>query len=182
MFNRPIIGKSVATALAALLLAIPGLALAAPGDSDTDTGSAQASILEPIDIQKVADLRFGRIMQPVTAGTITITPEGAVSTTGGVTGNIDTPQTFPGRGPGAFGVFGEENRRFHTFVDNTITLSNGTSTMIVSKVDDNAGPPGFSTTDADGYFALLVGGTLEVAANQEPGTYSGEYDVRVLYH
>ena len=36
-------------------------------------------------------------------------------------------------------------------------------------------------TDQNGYFILYVGGTLNVQAGQEPGSYSGVFDVTVVY-
>ena len=40
---------------------------------------------------------------------------------------------------------------------------------------------GFARLDASGSFDLYVGGRLNVNANQQVGTYSGTFDVTVLY-
>ena len=174
--------RAVRSVLAILALASPATALAAPGDSHTFQGRANISIVEPVDIQRVADLRFGRIIQPTTAGTLTLDPDGTESSTGGVTANMTTPQVVNGRGPAAFAVFGDANRRFHVFVSNNIDISNGSATMRVDRFEANAGPPGFSLLDATGYYALFVGARLNVGANQQAGSYTGTFDVTVRYN
>ena len=45
-------------------------ALAEPGTSAQETGAAAANVAEPITIQRLADLRFGRFASPSTASTI----------------------------------------------------------------------------------------------------------------
>jgi hypothetical protein len=164
----------------ALLQAAP--ALAAPGNSHTVTGNADVSVVEPIGVQPVADLRFGRTIQPTTGGTLTVTQTGAVTETGGVTGNaISTPQTVNGRGPGAFAVFGDPNRFFLLFLPNSTTVSNGTATMTVDQFRANTGIFGLQRFNNTGYAPILVGARLSIDANQQVGSYSGQYTVTVLY-
>lgn len=177
------IGRAMRVAGSTLALMASGHALAAPGNAQTVTGSANASVVEPIGIQNVADLRFGRIMQPSAAGTVSISTAGAVTETGGVVGQTNTPQLAGNRGPGAFAIFGDPNRFFAIFPVASTTISNGTASMTVDQFN-------FSTTntffifgilDATGYAPLISGGRLNVGANQQTGTYSGTYDVTVLY-
>ena len=173
-----------ATLVASFMLSGSQL-LAEPGDTDTSAGSAEARIVDPIDIQRVADLRFGRIIRPTTAGTLRVDPDTTVTTTGGVTGNESTPQETNGRGPAAFALFGEPNRRFNaSTTGNTtlaITVTNGTATMSVKQFRDNTGS-GFSQLNSSGYYALFVGARLDVGANQQAGTYKGTFDVTVRYN
>ena len=169
-----------AAALAALL--VPASVQAAPGDSHTQSGDAEVSVVDPIGVQNVAELRFGRMIQPTTAGTLTISSAGAVTEAGGVTGNaISTPQITNGRGPGAFAVFGDPNRFFITFLPNSATVSNGTANMTVNQFQANTGIFGLRRFDNTGYSPLLVGARLNVGANQQVGSYSGTYTVTVLY-
>lgn len=168
--------------MAVLCAGYPVAAVAAPGDTFTISGNGRANVVEPVDIQPVADLRFGRIVQPATAGTLTIGVDGSETSTGGVTAAMNTPQGPNGRGPAAFAVFGDANRRFLVFHSNSITLTSGTSFMTVSNLDANAGPPGFSNLDANGYYALFIGGELAVAANQPAGVYTGTFEIRVQYN
>jgi hypothetical protein len=168
-------------AAAALALATGGQAMAGPGDSFTTTGDAHVSVVEPIGIQRVADLRFGRIMQPTANGTMILSPTGAITETGGVTGQTSTPQDFNGRGPGAFAVFGDANRRFVLFMPNFTNISNGSSTMRVDQFTVNPVVVGLRRFDANGYAPLIVGARLNINANQAVGTYTGTYEVTVLY-
>lgn len=163
----------------ALALIVPMGAWAAPGNSTTLPGSVEVAVVDPVGIQPVAPLRFGRIIRPTTAGTITINPDDSFTTTGGVTANATTPQAVNGRGRSAFAVFGDPNRLFIRFLPNTITISNGASTMTVNQFASNAGF--LARFDASGYYALFVGAQLNVGANQQVGTYSGTFDVTVLY-
>ena len=170
--------------MAAFLAAIvaSGPLFAEPGHTDSFAGNAEVRVVEPIGIQTVADLRFGRIMQPATAGTLTLAYTGAITETGGVVGQSNTPQLPNGRGPGAFAVFGDANRLFLAFLPGTITLSNGATTMLVNQIQANPGGLlGLRRFNADGYAPLLIGGRLNVNANQASGTYTGTYNVTVLY-
>lgn len=165
-----------------LLALYPAAASAAPGDSLTISGTGRASVVEPIGIQPVADLRFGRIIQPDTAGTLRIATNGAVTETGGVTGNaISTPQITNGRGPAAFAVFGDPNRWFVLFTPTQTTVSNGSATMLVNQFQANTFIFGLRRFDATGYADISVGARLNVNANQPVGTYSGTYNLTVLY-
>ncbi|MCR2835187.1 DUF4402 domain-containing protein [Parerythrobacter lacustris] len=181
MTLRTVFGPAWRMAAGALALATGGQAMAGPGDEFTTTGAAQVTVVEPIGVQRVADLRFGRIMQPTTNGTMTLAYTGAISETGGVVGQTSTPQAFNGRGPGAFAVFGDANRRFILFMPNFINISNGTSTMRVDQFQVNPALLGLRRFDANGYAPLLVGARLRVNANQQVGTYTGTYTVSVLY-
>ncbi|WP_226698977.1 DUF4402 domain-containing protein [Qipengyuania gaetbuli] len=159
-------------AMATGLFATP-LAAQANDTADT-TGTSNARVVEPLSINAIADLRFGTLMRPATAGIIEVAPNGAV------TGNLDISAFPGGRGPARFTVLGERNRRFIVFTPNQITISNGTATMVVDRFRDNR-TLGFARFNAAGSFDLYVGGRLNVTANQQVGTYSGTFDVTVLY-
>lgn len=181
MTLREFFGPAMRMAAGALALATGGQAMAGPGDTFTTTGDAQVTVVEPIGIQPVAELRFGRIMRPTANGTMILSPTGAITETGGVTGQTNTPQAFNGRGPGAFAVFGDPNRRFVLFMPNFINISNGSSTMRVDQFTVNPVVVGLRRFDANGYAPLIVGARLRVNANQTVGTYTGTYTVSVLY-
>lgn len=149
-------------------------ALAQSSDTMTVSGSSQVRVVEPISIVNISDLRFGALMQPAAGGIVDVNPDGSVSS------NLDL-STFPnGRAPARFTVLGESRRRFIIFVPNRIDISNGTSTMRVDRFRTNL-DLGFGRFDAVGSYDLYVGGRLQVNANQEPGTYSGTFEVAVLY-
>ena len=162
---------SAAVALAALA---PATALAAPGDVSVVTGTATVLVVEPFTITPLQDLRFGAMAQPIVAGTVTVSPASVVTSTYDLS-------AFPGgRGAAEFFVFGDPNRRFLTFLPNTATISNGAASMTVNNFTANV-TPGGTRLNAAGQYFLRVGGRLNVNANQAPGSYSGTFNVRVIY-
>lgn len=183
MSTRRTRGRPCGWALAALALAAGTPAIAQPGDTDLSTGTASVSVVEPIGIQRVADLRFGRIIQPTANGTLTLAFDGTLTEAGGVVGLSSTPQAINGRGPGAFAIFGDPNRRFIAFMPNAIVITSGTNAMTVNQFQAN--PSGFlgifRRFDANGFAPLLLGARLNINANQATGTYTGTYEVTVLY-
>ncbi|MCB2082951.1 MAG: DUF4402 domain-containing protein [Sphingomonadaceae bacterium] len=182
MFLWKTLSVALRPTAAAIALLASGQAIAGPGNTHTTTGVADVTVVEPIGIQNVADLRFGRIVRPTTGGTLTISPAGAVTETGGVTGQSSTPQATNGRGPGAFAVFGDANRYFLIFMPNSTTISNGTANMQVNQFQTNPGAFGpFHRLNNAGYAPLLVGARLNVNANQAVGQYTGNFNVTVLY-
>ena len=77
------------------------------------TGTASATLIQPITIAATAPLRFGLMAQPTAAGTVTVSTTGAVSTSGGMVGNTaiaqggagpqaGRPPLWPGAWPGAW--------------------------------------------------------------------------------
>ncbi|MCA0909268.1 DUF4402 domain-containing protein [Qipengyuania gaetbuli] len=172
-------GQPFSKALFAGILALVTGTFATPlaaqaSNSSTVSGSSNARVVEPISITPISDLRFGSLARPATAGIVEVAPDGTV------TGNLDLTAFPTGRGPARFTVLGERNRRFIVFTPNRIDISNGTATMRVDRFRDNR-TAGFARLDASGSFDLYIGGRLNVNANQQVGTYSGTFDVTVLY-
>lgn len=142
-------------------------------------GSAQAVVVEPAGITAIEDLRFGAIMQPATAGTVTVDTDDSISATGGAVVGITTPQ--PGtRGAGRFTITGDANRMFRVSHPNRLTIFNGTASMTVDKLRSNVN--GQERFDANGSYELRIGGRLQIGANQPAGDYTGTYEVTVIYH
>ncbi len=163
--------------MACALAASTGTAFAAPSSS-TASGSAQAAILTPLTIVALAPLSFGQITRPTAAGTVVMSPSGAITTTGGVLTSTAIAQTAP-RGPGTFAVVGEAGRAFSVDLPTVVILRQGTRNMRLSALRSNWTPGTvFSPTRS---FALSVGATLNVGANQTVGTYTGTYAVTVTY-
>lgn len=158
----------------------PGTALAAPGNSTTHTGTARAEVVDPGRLVAREFLRFGRIARPTAAGTLTVTPLGIVLPTGSMVAGSAIPQDPNGRGPAEFDVYATSYRAFVTLISNSITISNGSATMQVNQFTGNTGVPR-TLLDPAGYYRLKIGGRLNVAANQAYGTYSGTFNVTVIY-
>ena len=158
----------------------PSPALAGSASQSSVTGKVQANVVEPMDIRLLDNMRFGAFISPAAGGTIAVAPDGTVSTASGMTGQDAISQPSSGRGPAAFRLNGTKNRFFIAKMPKDITISNGGASMLVSNITANV-KNGKSVFDADGMFTLKVGGTLNVNANQQTGSYSGTFQVTVLY-
>jgi hypothetical protein len=163
-------------AVAAMLLLTPALAQAAPGNTRSVSGSARAAIIRPIAIAATASLRFGVIARPSTAGTLTVSTTGAVSTTGGVIGSNAINQGALGPRAGTFRVTGEPGASFGVVLPPTATVTAPGGSMTISLFTVGA-----LTGSPVGTLDIAVGGTLAVSANQPVGSYSGTYQITVNY-
>ncbi|WP_158611074.1 DUF4402 domain-containing protein [Aurantiacibacter spongiae] len=163
-------------ALVAMPAALHAQAVADPG---TDTGAATAEVVEPGTLTRMEDLRFGAFIQPSTSGTITIRPNGSYTATGELLANMSIQQPAEGRGPARFRLLGDDNRFFIVKIPRKMTITNGTSTMQITNMLANV-RNGRIDFDISEFFSIYVGGTLNVGAMQEQGTYRGEFEAVVL--
>ncbi len=142
------------------------------------TGAAigTATTVAPLSVVKTDDLDFGVLIASATAGTASVNASTDARTTAGGT-------TAAGGAPFAahFTAAGRIGAIALIALPGSITLTRGggTETMTVSSIASN-GPtlrvfPGTATID------VAVGGTLNVAANQVNGVYTGTFTVNVLY-
>ncbi len=163
-------------AVSAALMLAPAAAQAAPGNTRSVSGTATAAIIRPIAIAATASLRFGVIARPSTAGTLTVSTTGAVSTTGGVTGSNAINQGAIGPRAGTFRVSGEPGRTFVVILPPTATVTapGGSMTISLFTVGALTGSPA-------GTLDIAVGGTLAVGANQAVGAYNGIYKITATY-
>ena len=163
----------------AVRLIVPAIALlAAPAVADAATQSAigQVSLLSPLSVLKNADLNFGDLVVSG-AGTAVVDPvAGSLTTTGSVTkaGAAAHAALFTGTG--------SKNSIVHIRVPttpSTVTRVGGTETMTVSNWTlDGAANRRVPPSDV---FTFAVGATLNVAAGQVAGVYSGTFQVTVQY-
>lgn len=178
------LGKMVlAFALVAMsLFAIPATASA----QATQPSNAEAFLVTPLSFVKELDLDFGQIIPGNTDGTVVMDSTGAVTTTGGVVQISGTQQ------PARFWGYGSFNQRVLINVDAnsyTLTREGGTETMIMDQILIGSRPPiiintnprRFRIINPDGYFSFTMAGRLQVAADQAPGVYSGEFTVTLEY-
>lgn len=132
-------------------------------------------MLNPLSVVNTSDLDFGTLVHGTTAGTATVNPAtGARSTTGGTVAAGGTP------GPANFVATGVANRLFIIALGSNPVLTNGTGGTMTANPMMIDGPTlrifGPSATSA-----IRVGGVLNVAANQQEGTYSGTFEVTIIY-
>ncbi|MFN5631434.1 MAG: DUF4402 domain-containing protein [Sphingomonadales bacterium] len=169
--------------LAASMLA----ALSGPVHAETAQQRVETSVVEPGSFFKIDDLNFGVIAASNSAGSVTVTPTGARTSTGGVVlwGNSHHPAQFAGRKPT------QANRPVRINVGaNAIQLTGPGAPMQVRLFRANTNPAQSLTTTprnfqvqqtTSGAFALFVGATLDVNANQSPGVYTGTWTITLNY-
>ena len=162
--------KKIILAAAAVAFATP--AMAAPGDTATDSGTATAEIVAPITITHDGGaLDFGIVIPGTAVGTVVVTQGGAGSVTGDamfVSGSSNTADSFT--------VTGDANRAY-SIVTTGGSVASGTNTMSFT-----TDAPASSTLSATGSDSFSVGGTLSVGANQAAGVYTGTYSATVTYN
>lgn len=173
-----------------LCLLIALISAAAPAHAQSQQSiDVRMAIFGDLSITKTEDLDFGKILAPA-AGTVVMTPTPNPSciVTGGVT-HVGACQ------PAEFGGAGETNRivRIKKPSGQKITLTGPGTDMTVTNLVIDASPdlqeinvtPGFSRyriVSSTGIFTFRFGGTLNVAANQAPGVYTGTFNITIQYN
>jgi hypothetical protein len=178
--------RRVAIACACLAAAASAPALAGPVVA---SAYSQASIIDPSSIVRVDDMVFGQIVQPSAAGTVVLSAGGTstCTVTGGMIRNGICKAAH-------FSVNGKRNKRIFMRENNggVITLTNTAGdtmtvtdlTLAVSQMSGRQGAGGwdFGSWNIDapsGIAEFWVGGTLNVAVSQAPGTYTGVLNVQI---
>ena len=169
----------------ALLLAAFAMIAAQPAYAGTMPGNGEITIVSPLSFVIDDNLDFGTIVRGTTAGTVTVTPTGTRTQTGGVTlinGGGHKPALFAGQG---------------TFLQR-VEISLGASSISLTgpgapmQVRDfvlgstptavlTTTPLSFRIAALNGVFSFPVGATLDVGANQAPGVYSGNWSITLNY-
>ncbi len=166
--------------IAALLaLGFPAAAHALPAEQFTPdkNATAAATIILPATITKLNDMDFG-FVTVTTAGTAIVDSNtGAVTATGGV--------QFAGGLPHAaqFAAVSPDNAIVRIQLPSkgaTLTRVGGTETMTLDTWTINGSQA--RTVVAHQTFSFAVGGTLHVNANQVEGTYTGTFNVTIVYN
>ncbi|MEM6267714.1 MAG: DUF4402 domain-containing protein [Pseudomonadota bacterium] len=179
---RALLHRLALICAAALLAAAPNAALA----QDTQTPEARAFLVTPLSFVKQTDLDFGQIIPGNTNGAVTMDSTGAITTTNGVIAVAGTQV------PARFWGYGTFNQRVLINIDqNTylLTRAGGSETMLFDRVTIGSQPPirittnprRFRIANPDGFFSFTIAGRLQVAADQEPGVYEGEFAVTLEY-
>ena len=150
-------------------------AIAAPIASPTPP-SAQAALMRPLTLTKLADMDFG-YLGVTTAGTAVINPvTNTLAVTGGVIRLGGTPHAarFAGAtSSSAVVIIRIPNGGI------TLTRVGGTQTIALDSFTlDGQSKRAMARA---GVFEFAVGATLRPAANQMEGVYTGTFDVTIQY-
>ena len=161
--------------LLSLALLAPAAGLAAPVSPPANP-AAQAALLRPLTLTKLADMDFGDLAV-TTSGTAVINPvTDTMTTTGGVIAAGGTPHAAVFRG------VAQGNSVVNIKVPNraqTLTRVGGTETIVI----DNFTLDGQSkrAMAQAGVFDFKVGATLRPSAGQADGLYTGTFEVTIQY-
>ncbi|WP_298307209.1 DUF4402 domain-containing protein [uncultured Erythrobacter sp.] len=164
------------------------LASAAAYAQSTTSVDARTTLVDPLSLAKLSDMDFGDLIV-TTGGTVVLSadPVPTCTTSGGVTHTQECqPATFAGLGQAGQRV------RIRRPIGRTITLTGPGTDMTVTDitidggatlnpVNSNPNFERFTINTFDGTFIFRVGGTLNVNANQQPGVYTGTFDIRLDY-
>jgi hypothetical protein len=155
-------------------------ALAASGNTTSVTGTASAVVTQPITLKAVSSLQFGTIAQPVSGGTLVLSPQSTITTTGDVGASRSIAQsTTPAAA--TFSVTGLSGALFSVSGSSSVTISNGTKTMTVSGFTINGSFSG-GQIGVNGSATFNIGATLTIAPAQAIGTYTGLFPITVTYY
>lgn len=121
-----------------------------------------------------SQLGFGQAVASVTPGTVTVSPAGARTTSGGVIlGNAS------GVGAGSFTVTGELNASYSITLPSSCALAGGGRSMTVDGFTSS--PSGSGNLGPGGTQVITLGAILHVGAPQPAASYSGTCFVTVAY-
>jgi len=170
--NKKLLGLGVAIALATQFGTIASAAEV--------NGNADALVIAPLSVTETSAMDFGTVAGGPNADTIVMDTAGGRTVTG-----TDAQIIATGAGSaGNFTITGEPNQAYTVTFSASATLDDGGgNTMTVDTFTDNSPSP----LSGAGTDTLLVGGTLNVGANQAAGTYStttggSPYTVTVNYN
>lgn len=164
--------------LLGLAMAAPAAAQSAPG-SIAVSGTARATVVQPIVITNTAAMSFGSIIRPTAPGTVTLSTAGTLTATGGAVGNLVTGPSGPTPAAGEFQILTAPGRAFAVFAPISFSVTNGGAAMPVSLLTGTLQT--VSSTPATITYRLRVGATMTLAANQALGTYNGTYTLIAVY-
>jgi hypothetical protein len=172
--------RAIATTLAVIASMAGHDALAGSGTTSRVAGSASAQITAPMQLVALGSLQFGTIAQPTAGGTLTMSPYGALTSTGDM-GTASSIAQSGSRGAASFSLTGTPGALYTISGVSQVTISNGQAKMTVGQFTTNvAFAVGQIGTNGTASFA--IGGTLTASPNQAIGSYSGTFPIIVTYY
>jgi hypothetical protein len=145
------------------------------GRNSTTTFAVRAKVDPVITLTLQQNLAFGDVYAGPSAGTVVLDPNGLRTFSGGV--QLGTLSPFYAA---SFTVTGAPNASYAITLPGTVTLSAPGATLLLSSLVTSPALTG--QFNAGGAQTLTLGGTLQVAANQLDGDYSGTFPVTVAYN
>ena len=170
--------------LGAAMMATAVIFAALPAHADTKTGNAEITIVLPLSFVIDDNLDFGSVIPSNVAGVVTMAPTGNRTATNGIV------MVGTGHKPASFAGQGSNNQRVDVSLgSNSILITGPGAPMRVRTFVIGSTPTAILTTTAsrfriaaaNGVFNFPIGATLEVGANQAPGSYSGTWSITLNY-
>lgn len=163
------------TALMLLALIAPAAGHAAPV-APPASPSAQAALMRPLTLTKVADMHFGNLGVTAAGSAVINAVTDTMTTTGGVIRLAGTPHAAIFRG------VAQGNSVVNIRIPNRavlLTRVGGTETITLDAFTLDGQSK--RTMAQAGVFDFKVGATLRPAANQAEGLYTGTFDITIQY-
>lgn len=151
------------------------------GNSVSDTGTATATVLRSISLDKTADLAFGRIVRPISgSSTITVSATTGLRSISGSAAGLPTPSTSRA----AYAVTGEGGRTLSISIPATVTMTRtgGSDTLSITTTNTLSSPKLSSILGNAGSYNFWVGGSFPITSTTTPGAYSGVFTVSAAYN
>ncbi len=154
------------------------------GQLATENTTVGAKIIPSIAVTEVKPMHFGTMtVKAAQGGTCVVSPAGVRSRTGGVT----LSNLAPAMSLATYSVTGEPGKSYTITLPLTITVFYTTFSMTVSNLlaKPASGPASFNATGTigtSGSEQFTIGATLNVAAGQEEGLYTGNFPITVTYN
>lgn len=147
--------------------------------TSTDSAEARGTVLQPLTLIRFQDLDFGTVLGSAVLGSVTIdADDGNRTVSGGVAEvgiNNGQRAIFTGSGPA-----GDTVDLVLTQPAGGLLYRDATTTLAGVLVLDQGGTT-TRTIDSAGAFAVGVGGTFSIAANQAAGVYVADFDLTAVY-
>jgi spore coat protein U-like protein len=167
-------------------LGLFAVATAPAAHAQSSAARAKTVVVSRLSFLNAEELEFGSLLAGTTAGTVTVSPGGVRTKTGGVTlvGGLVQPARFAGRGS-----LNQTVLISLTASPSTLRRVGGTETMVLDQLVIGSTPTAvltttpqaFRITSPTGIFNFPIGGRLSVNANQVPGDYAGTFAVTLNY-
>lgn len=172
--------KIIACALVASGLVVGAPAAFADASTSTATANSSLTVIRPLTVTKNTDLVFGRIVEPRSGGTGTVsianTSNSVVAGSGAVAlSGITTSRAV-------FTVDGEGGQVVTVNMPSAFNLTKGSDSITVTLSPDFGSTVTLSNAlAAAGSKTLNVGGSFSLPDTQASGAYAGTFDVTVAY-
>ncbi len=166
--------------------------MAAPGDTGSASAASRIVVVTPLSLVKVNDLKFGKVANTASGGTVVVNPQNSACTVTGPLLHIGTCQAAEFAGMGA------RNMTVRLRITNVVNLTGPGAPMVLDLLDfdtspdlqligsptgngNGSGNKRYRILPSSGIFNFRVGGTLHVNANQAAGAYTGSFLVTAQY-